>query len=145
MLDEQRLRGDDNAMSPRKNQPNKSNAVVDEQAMMGGMAGNVMIAYGMYQSSVTIANSSTPVQETVSEGAGWAGATYTGTAWAEAGAIYGPWGSLLFGIGGGTVGFFAGKNGAEQLQGLQKGIQDALKEYCVSAEKENCTICNLDH
>ncbi len=145
MLDEQRPRDNPDALSPRKNDPTKSNAIVDEQAKMGGMAGNVMIAYGMYQSSVTIANSPTPIQETVSEGAGWAGATYVGTAWAEAGAFYGPWSSLFSGLAGGTAGFFLGKNGATKLQGLEKGLQDALKEYRESAKKENCKICNLDH
>jgi phage tail tape-measure protein len=103
------------ATSGTANNPGKSNVLVNEQAKVFGLTGNIMLAHGMYQSASNIMNSPDPVQETVSEAGGWAGALAAGTVGAEAGAYFGPWGSLIGGLVGGAAGGYFGKDAVENF------------------------------
>src|SRR5450631_3102181 len=145
MLDESRPLSQEKNTMANKNNPGKTNEVVNTQAEMGGAAGKLLIGYGMYQSATAIAGSPTPVHEAVTEGGGWGGAMVTGTSWAEAGSSFGPWGSLGFGLAGGTVGFAFGKATTDKVSQIVPGITEALKDYKESSIKEGCNICLLDH
>jgi hypothetical protein len=145
ILDQTRKLKNETDISPAKNNPGKTNEYVNEQAKMGGAAGKILLAYGVYQSATTIATSQDPLKETVTEGAGWTGAFFVGAQFAESGSTFGPWGATAGGIAGGIVGFTMGKNAGEQFMQLPSGLKETLKEYRESSQKEGCNVCLLDH
>ena len=132
-----------------KNSPGKTNEFINEQAAMGGAAGKVLFAYGLYQSATAISNSPSPVNETINQGAGWASALVVGTSWAEAGAAFGgpyaPFTSTASGLAGGAVGFAAGETGANILKQVTPALKDAIKQYNQSSRQEGCNYCLLPH
>jgi hypothetical protein len=107
--------------------------------------GTVFVLLAIYQSANTIANSPTPIREAVSEGAGWAGATYGATTGAAAWSVFGPWGTAAGTVVGGGIGFFVGKNGTAAVLNAGSIMSEGEQKYRKSAQAEGCTICNLDH
>ncbi|MGB8192748.1 MAG: RHS repeat-associated core domain-containing protein, partial [Chitinophagaceae bacterium] len=106
----------------------KTNAEFNEAAKTTGVLGKIFIVAGVAQSTATIATSDNPVKESVTEGAGWAGALYGGSQGATIGAAAGgPFGSAVGGFIGSAVGFFMGKRAAEEMisgQVIEKNIKN---------------------
>lgn len=109
---------------------NKSNIQVNEIAATTKTLGTVFLVTGLAQSSYTITTSPTPVRETITEGAGWAGAMYGGATGAAAwGSVAGPWGAAAGSIVGSTAGFFLGKNGSDAVISVQPAISAGAKDF----------------
>jgi hypothetical protein len=87
--------------------------------------GTVFVLLAIYQSANTIANSPTPVREAITETAGWAGALYGASTGAVAWSPGGPWGAAAGTVVGGGIGFFVGKNGADQVIGVMPKLMEA--------------------
>ena len=90
------------------NNPNKTNAKINERAETYGKVGTALTGVAIGVSVYNIATSDEPVKQTVKEGFSWGGAVALGTLGAETGALGGPIVSLLAGLGasifGGVVG-----------------------------------------
>jgi RHS repeat-associated protein len=99
-----------------KGNATKTNIEVNETIKTTGALGKVFIGVAVVQSGFTIANSNNPVRETITEAAGWGGATYVGGQFAAGGAyIGGPWGAFAGGVIGSTVGFVGGKAAGDAI------------------------------
>ncbi|RZK22962.1 MAG: hypothetical protein EOO43_09010, partial [Flavobacterium sp.] len=91
--------------------------------------GTVFVLLAVAHSAYTVANSPTPVREAVTEGAGWAGATYGATTGAAAWSVGGPWGAAAGGAVGGAMGYFVGKNGSDIMLNAGGIVRDAVQDY----------------
>ncbi|HWI93257.1 MAG TPA: hypothetical protein VNT20_18390 [Flavisolibacter sp.] len=116
----------------------KSNFEVNEASATTKALGLSFLIVGAVQSSYTIATSKDPVKETVTEGAGWAGAIWGGAQGAEYGtAIGGPWGGFVGGFVGGVGGFVLGKNGSEAAIEATKGAAKKNQENIKKIDDPN--------
>ena len=93
----------------------KTNIEVNEVAKTTGNLGRIFIGAGIVHSGYTIATSNIPIRETITEGAGWAGAIYGGGQAATFAAPAGPYASAAAGFIGSAAGFFFGKQGSDAV------------------------------
>jgi RHS repeat-associated protein len=112
-----------------KGDAGKTNLKVNEIMGTTKAIGTGIVVLGIAQSSYTIATSPTPVKETITEGAGWAGAAYGGSAGATAWSVAGPWGAAAGAVVGSTIGFFVGKNGSDAVLNMQPAISAGAKDF----------------
>ncbi len=111
-----------------KGNATKTNVDVNNTAKNIGRLGKVFTAGAVVQSAITIANSPTPVKESLTEGAGWYGAYTVGGQFAAA-TPGGPAPKLISGFIGGIVGFTLGKNAGDAILNAGPIIKDALQTY----------------
>jgi RHS repeat-associated protein len=112
----------------------KTNVEVNKAMATTGVVGKGLLIYGAVQSGIKIATSDHPVQETVSEGAGWAGAIYVGGRFAAMmpGHPY-----LKFGAGlvGGAIGFIGGKKAGDAFMSIGPAISQGARDFYNMQEK----------
>jgi hypothetical protein len=111
-----------------KGNATKTNAEVNEVAKTTGTLGKVFTGAAIVQSTVTIATSDNPARESLTEGAGWAGAIYVGGQFAAA--MPGPpQAKAVAGAFGSVVGFVGGKKLGDEVLRSGENIKLTLKEY----------------
>jgi RHS repeat-associated protein len=112
----------------------KSNAAANDIVKTTGTIGKIIVVGGLIQSGITIANSPTPVKETITEGAGWYGAWIVGSQFAAA-TPGGPVPKFITGLIGSGVGFIGGKKAGDAVMSIQPAVSLGAKDFYDYNEK----------